>query len=332
MIVTLKPKNLDQQRMAIFAFTLLLNSKTLKIITEYFELMCKLFLSKYSTMRVKIAFESMIKILQERPEELLEIKKIMNKTEKSLKLQSELTNNSEVFTALQISDLADNDEIPEIEENQEVEEAEKEEVEKENNEQKRTIKESSPFTQIFYEIYNRCLTDISSENESSRQPTNKYYFRSYIEKILDEHLPYCFLWGSFAFQGLDFSRITNGNVENYNRFRKDKPELNKPPHRYIDSNYEMVSGCCIEFKEKVANQTKSAPIKRKTNNKANINSSSSIYGPVEINQFQAKEVFKKPRNRPPSKNCGYQNAVVLASLPVRDVDCSLSFGNAFSLF
>jgi hypothetical protein len=168
MIDMLKPKNLDQQRMAIFAFTLLLNSKTLKIITEYFELMCKLFISKYSTMRVKIAFESIIKILQERPEDLLEIKKIMNKTEKSLKLQSELTDNSEVFTALQLSDSADNDEIPEIVENQEVEN------EKENNEQKRTIKESSPFTQIFYDIYNRCLTDIINENESSRQPTNKY--------------------------------------------------------------------------------------------------------------------------------------------------------------
>jgi hypothetical protein len=92
----------------------------------------------------------------------------------------------------------------------------------------------------------------------------------------------------------------------------------------------MVSGCCIEFKEKVEKKIQTQ-IKRKTNSKPKP-TSSSIYGPVEIDQFQAKEVFKKPSKKPPLKNCGYQNAVVLASVPVRDVDCSLSFGKYFFLY
>jgi len=326
MIDSLNPKNLDQRRLAIFAFTLLLNSKTLKIIAEYFELICRLFLSKFATLRAKISFESIIKILSERPEELIQIKKIINKTEKSFKLQKEITNNSEVFTALHLSETADQEEIREPEENNDVDIQDERE---ENNEKKRTIKESSPFTQIFYDIYKKCLLEITSEEDHTSLPTNKYYFPSFIEKILDEQLPYCFLWASFAFQDLEFSRITNGTVENYNRFRKERSELDKPPHRYVDSNYEMVSGCCIEFKEKVAKNTQTQ-MKRKTNNKPKT-TSSSIYGPIEIDQFQAKEVFKKQSKKPPSNNHGYQNAVVLASLPVRDVDCSLSFGKHFSI-
>jgi hypothetical protein len=178
--------------------------------------MCKLFLSKYATNRVKIAFESIIKILSERPEELIQIKKIINKTEKSFKLQSEITNSSEVYTALHISESTDHDEIPESVENQV--------ADKENNEQKRTIKESSPFTQVFNDIYNKCLIDISSENEHGTMSTNKYYFPSFIEKILDEQLPYCFLWARFAFQDLDLSRKRHGRKLSQVSQRKTRVE------------------------------------------------------------------------------------------------------------
>ena len=191
---------------------------------------------------ISIAFESIVRILSERPDELKQVKKIISKTEKSLKLQNKVTNNSEIYIALHITETSDDEEDEEIELDQ-VEEKE---------ETKRTIKEKSKFTKVFYEIFERCSLEVRSENENSSLPVNKYFFPAYIEKLLDIHLPFCFLWASFAFQNLPIRRITNSNIENYNRFRKERAHLNKPPHRYIDSNYKMVSGCCIEFKEKIS--------------------------------------------------------------------------------
>lgn len=277
--------------------------------------MCQVFLSKRATNRVKIAFESIVRILSERPDELKQVKKVISKTEKSLKLQNKVTNNSEIYIALNITETSDDEEDEEMELDQ-VEEKE---------EPKRTIKEKSQFTKVFYKIYERCSSEVKSENENSSLPANKYFFPAYIEKLLDQHLPYCFLWASFAFQKLTFSRITNSNIENYNRFRKERAQLNKLPHRYIDSNYKMVSGCCIEFKEKISGITKNSKVSKKTTNKKNPN----MNDPIECNQYEAKELFKKPQKKPPSKDCGYQNAVVLTSIPTRDVEPSLSFGNAF---
>jgi hypothetical protein len=319
MIDSFNVTNLDLRRLAIFSFTLLLNSKTMQIISEYFELMCYVFLSKRKTTRVNIAFESMVKILSERPEELKQIKKIISKTEKSIKLQNKLTNNSEIYTALHITETSDDEDEEEMKVNEE----------EEKEEQKRTIKEKSPFTKVFCKIYERCVSELKNENENSSFGVNKYFFPAYVEKLLDEHLPYCFLWSSFAFRNLNFSRITNSNIENYNRFRKERAQLNKLPHRYIDSNYKMVSGCCIEFKEKLTGQTKSTKVSKKTSNKK----ISSMHGPIECNQYQATETFKKPQKKPPAKDVGYQNSVFLTSIPTRDIEPSLSFGNScFILF
>jgi len=252
-----------------------------------------------------------VRILSERPDELKQVKKIISKTEKSLKLQNKVTNSSEVYTALHITETSDDEEDEEIDLNQ-VEEKE---------EQKRTIKEKSQFTKVFYRIYERCSSEVKNENEDSSLPVNTYFFPAYIETLLDHHLPFCFLWASFAFQKLSFSRITNSNIENYNKFRKERAHLNKLPHRYISSNYKMVSGCCIEFKDKITGITKCSKESKKTANKKNPNMSD----PIECNQYEATETLKKT----PLKDSDYQNSVVLTSIPTRDGEPSLSLGNSF---
>jgi hypothetical protein len=50
----------DLRSLAIYSFTLLLNSKTLNVISEYFKLICYIFLSEYNTESSKIAFKSIV--------------------------------------------------------------------------------------------------------------------------------------------------------------------------------------------------------------------------------------------------------------------------------
>jgi hypothetical protein len=93
----------DSRSLAIYSFTLLLNSKSLEIIPEYFKLICNIFLSSYKTNTSIVALKSIVIALNERPKDLAKIRKIILKCEKALKYhQSKMQ--TELDTMLEIDD------------------------------------------------------------------------------------------------------------------------------------------------------------------------------------------------------------------------------------
>jgi len=69
----------DSRSLAIYSFTLLLNSKSLEIISEYFKLICIVFLSSFKSNSSIVALKSIVIALNERPKDLVTIRKIILK-------------------------------------------------------------------------------------------------------------------------------------------------------------------------------------------------------------------------------------------------------------
>ncbi len=176
------------------------------------------------------------------------------------------------------------------------------------DETKRPIKDASPFSTIFEDLYEKCLKEVEDQTiklDKSKARKNKYYSLEFLKKLLSDYMPYCFIWASFSFEGLSFSRITNGAIENYNGFRKRNVKK-KPPHRYIDSNFEMIQGACIQFIESSVQEKQ--PIKTKKNKRRP--RPSLVYAEAaEENEFESVEKYRKI-SLAPANDYGYQRQVV----------------------
>ncbi|CAF1024447.1 unnamed protein product [Brachionus calyciflorus] len=114
---------------------------------------------------------------------------------------------------------------------------------------KTSIKEKSPFTIIFRNLYKNLENEMSKFDDFSLNSNtdNNFYQQNLIEFLLEKFMPYCFIWASFSLRGLSFSRITNGIVEKYNQFTKKGVPKNILPHRYLLDVSDVIKGNCKLF-------------------------------------------------------------------------------------
>jgi hypothetical protein len=74
---------------------------------------------------------------------------------------------------------------------------------------KDSIKNSSPFTPIFTEIYESTRKRLEKVNmKNSTRKLNNYYFPTYIQFLFDKYMSYCFIWSSFVLR--DIITVENG--------------------------------------------------------------------------------------------------------------------------
>ena len=111
---------------------------------------------------------------------------------------------------------------------------------------------------------------------------------------MDKYLPYCYLWSSFGFSGLSFSRITNGIIEKYNEFRKSDSPADLLPHLYVSKNKDLINGNCVDFMSK------------KPKNKPKKQSTESEDSSDEDDYLKAIESWDKKRKIPISQPTGFQ--------------------------
>lgn len=124
---------------------------------------------------------------------------------------------------------------------------------------------------------------------------------------LNKYMPYAFLWSAFVLRGTHMTRITQGVLESYNGFRKNKRVKNRLPHRYINETFELVDGQAIEYLETIP-EGPFAKIKQQKRSHADCEGD---------NKFMCAEGYDKRRKdsfEPPSQqqnSMGYQKAANL---------------------
>ena len=114
---------------------------------------------------------------------------------------------------------------------------------------KLTIKEASPFTQIFRSIYENVSVDLET-NDIGTEP-NPLFFSPLIKILLDRFMPYAFIWTGLVLRGTKTTRWTNGTVERFIRTQKatDKKLLRQPPAEYVMRSKKKALGLCIEYQD-----------------------------------------------------------------------------------
>lgn len=206
----------------------MLNSTTLDQLSEYFRWICIVHLSQTRSELVDATEKSLIEAVRERPETLAGIKKIVNG---SIVFDRDL--GATVF-----------DIVDDLKETQE-------EMSNDLDDSilaKQPIKHSSPFTRHFDQIKQHVEKDVEpNANLSSVEEPNVHYNPSYVDHLLDKFMPYCFIWSGFVFKGMHLTRLTNGTVENFNKFVKSTSKGRVLPHRHMASQLEFIAGMCDEY-------------------------------------------------------------------------------------
>jgi hypothetical protein len=227
---------------ACYCFSLLLNSTTLAMISNIFELMCIIMCSEYMSKNVDMAEEKLKKLLEERPKTDTEFNNLMDEIEKKFNLAEKQGKNHEID---QSDENEDYDYFIMTDEQRD------EYVYK----KKETIKSRSKFTLIFRNIYDKVIDSLENEANDSIINNTKYAPQVII-KLLENFMPYCFIWASFVLFGLLITRYTNGIVEIYNRFIKYSTTPKLLPHKYSLQQFKRVGGSCIQYLNDIKTGTK----------------------------------------------------------------------------
>ena len=187
---SIKKFNLKQEKhqFLCFLFSLMLNSTCLIQINEYFKHICVIYLSIYKTVQLKESETFIEKALLERPD-YQEMGEFILQIQKRFQIiQSDQTDEVE---ADQVSDI-----VVEIED-VDLDKTDSDSVEFAKQKTKTTIKENSPFTKNFLLIRDNVCLSIDA-NDLIAQNLNYNFNRAIIEHLLDNYMPYCFIWASFV--------------------------------------------------------------------------------------------------------------------------------------
>jgi hypothetical protein len=117
------------------------------------------------------------------------------------------------------------------------------EIEEVNSKKSKTIKDSSPFSKHYLKLQDKmehCISVNCSKYENST--SNMKYCPKLISFLTEKFMPYAFIWASFTCTELKFTRLTNGLVENYNRYRKADTPRDLLPHRYTTTSVKYIIG------------------------------------------------------------------------------------------
>jgi hypothetical protein len=83
----------------------------------------------------------------------------------------------------------------------------------------------------FVEVFNRQeiieyahhICKLANQIETQKDGStieNDFFNPEIINHLLNAYMPYAFIWASFSCVNLSVSRLTNGLIENYNKYRK----------------------------------------------------------------------------------------------------------------
>jgi hypothetical protein len=240
---------------ACFCFSLLLNSYDLSTCSQNFELICHVFLSRYSTQLSNSSFNKLQAAIHVRPLIKDEVIKLLNGTDiiidnnkgnKGVKLNGELIGQQQ---------LASNDEYLTSDENEIL-----------NFKQ---IQDQMPFTLHFQTIFEKCFNIVKFESEKqTNYDQNVYYCPQFIQLLIDHYLPYSFLWAGFVLRDIynpgtssqqqpqnnfNVTRLTNSCVRKYSANKKQKGLENVLclPDKYASDAYKTIKTNCIEFLQQI---------------------------------------------------------------------------------
>lgn len=224
-----KKQDKNLKRYVCFCFSLMLNCTDLDQLSEYFRLISVVHLSETRSESMAASERALVEAVNDRPETLAAIKKLVNRVTSS--------DEDHGVTIFDINDNGDSDAqiestIETIDEDQDVG-------------SKQSIKLSSPFTRHFEQIKQEVLQQVNAVSPASEE--NPHYNSEYIDHLLNKFMPYCFIWCGFVFKGTSLTRLTNGSVENFNRFFKSTKKTKVLPHRHMAFEFGIINGLCQEY-------------------------------------------------------------------------------------
>lgn len=164
--------------LATLCFSLLLNTTELKASMLIINKICYVFLSKSFSVVQREASDFLQDAIAERPTDIQQIKSIIRKNNFGI-----------IDNKTDSAPTGDFDFDP-----------------------RKTIKAQSVFGKKFQEEHARISNQLTKEIFTEKNP---YYFPEYLNFLLEKFMPYICILASYAFQGLDFTHITNCTIEKY---------------------------------------------------------------------------------------------------------------------
>ena len=116
---------------------------------------------------------------------------------------------------------------------------------------RQTIKDQSLFNQHFIDI----AQNVQSESVSYSEQENILFNPKFVEFLLEYFMPYCGIWAGFVFQEIqtkkqeEFTRITNGLIEKFWQYRKNKFKVIQQPANYVVNTLNSTKGQATVFVE-----------------------------------------------------------------------------------
>lgn len=292
----------DKHRHACLCFSLLLNSRDLEMITTYFKWICTYYLSEYKSDDYILADKQLKEALEIRPELNEDLNSIIHHSFKIfMEEQAKLINVKENLLETSDSNQTKNKEKQQsecvresCEEDDEIEVLFDENNNEENLMKGKTIRENSPFTSIFENLYEEIVFKIQANIQNDKEANSKYNAKL-IHFILKNYMPYCFIWASFSFQDTELTRLTNGLGEKHNEFSKSIG-TRMSPSNYADQAITIAKGSALTYQKTLLDNK---PKKNKQANKE-LEDNEDYYHGVET-YYKANSGVAKP---------SYQSSVI----------------------
>ncbi|CAF0766876.1 unnamed protein product, partial [Brachionus calyciflorus] len=240
---SIKPliKNPSFYKYVCYLFSLLVNSTSLGTISNYFKKISVVLLSPNQNDILSEALEFLKKELNSRsePEKKL-IKNISNSFEVQIEDQT-AQRVDEVLTEIESTFKQCEYEFSEL---SNVNETIFEDIGFKIDKKSDTIKSLSPFYSHFKKIELEVKQSLECKTSVD---TNQFHNVALFNHLIENFMPYCFIWSGFTFVEMDTTRLTNGSIENFNRFLKLNVSKNVLPHAHINNHSSHIIGNNIEY-------------------------------------------------------------------------------------
>jgi hypothetical protein len=224
----------DLHRFICYCFSLLLNSTTLEKMDIYFDAMCSVFLSQHESDVFKKAVELLEESIASRPDDIKALDKILNNFLDSVPQKEDSCTSESDSPAL-------------------------------DTKSSKSIKDNSPFTHHYQKRYDHLKINLPDNDDMISN--NIKYCPQIMEFLMDSYIPYVFIWASFTCQDLEFSRLTNGLIESYNKYRKQGTPDDLLPHRYINTSIKYIIGSNEEYLNNLKDNFKKSKKKKEITKK-----------------------------------------------------------------
>ena len=229
-----KFSDIEHKVFAVCCFSLLANSTELKTTKVIFSLMCEVFIRQMDDKTCSNARKALQQLIELRPNDKTEIIKCVNENYPGVFVIDTTLNETESNDTelIQVDGWFTFD-------------------------KKSTIKNSSPFTNVFLEIQTQCESEAESPDTSGEE--NVLFNPELINYLQKFYMPYIFIWGAFIFRNMDptysITKIDQGCIEKYfgtnKRIRGHLPIV---PARHVLLSLKYVLANCVMFTQSSKNQ------------------------------------------------------------------------------